>query len=476
MTSETGADDPDLALFREIIAGLEPDDLPAVVDQLRGAATIAAPRAARPDLRRPAPSTCQAITVRVDLHHAAPPIWRRLELRSDLTLAEVHDMLQVAFGWTGYHLWRFAAGGHPFDRTSQLFLCPFDVDEGEDEGIPADEVHLGELLQQRGDQIGYVYDYGDDWELKIRVESVREASEDTPRARAIGGRRAAPPEDSGGITDAESLAEVLPDPSHFDLEGLNQALEAEARGVAAHEVHPALADVLALLEGTPAAFEVSLRLIEVASAPETPGDDELQTALGPVLWFLHRADDGGIPLTQAGYMAPDVVVAASDIVPDQDTWYGKNNRETLAVHVLALREALQSVKLLRKFKGRLLPTRRAAGVARDPRAVWELLVESLIPEKAGFARDATALLLLHVASTHPGRDVSFDDIGEELTQRGWRVGGGPVGFSSIRDLPAVALLRSLTAQKRELGTGIESFSSVARILAASVLAPARSED
>src|SRR5699024_11533224 len=63
-----------------------------------------------------------------------------------------------------------SAGGGPFDRSSQLFLCEFDVEEGEDEGVPAGEVRVGELLQEREDRLEYVYDYGDDWELRIRSE------------------------------------------------------------------------------------------------------------------------------------------------------------------------------------------------------------------------------------------------------------------------------------------------------------------
>ena len=37
---------------------------------------------------------------RVDLDHEKPPIWRRLRLASDLTLTQLHEMLQVALGWT----------------------------------------------------------------------------------------------------------------------------------------------------------------------------------------------------------------------------------------------------------------------------------------------------------------------------------------------------------------------------------------
>ena len=414
--------------------------------------------------------------MRLDLDGATPPIWRRLELRSDLTLADMHRIIQASFDWADGHLHRFALGGSPFDPGAQLFLCPFDVEEGEDEGLPEAEVRLDEAVQEVGDTLRYVYDYGDDWQVRARVEAVRPAPEDAPAAVAVGGRRAAPPEDSGGITDAESLAEVLADPAHFDLEALQQALEAEERGLLVPGVHPALADVVEALDGTPAAVEISLLLINVVSAPEPPEEDELARALYPVLWFLERAGDGGIALTQAGYMVPDMVIAASDVVPDQDSWYGKNNRENLAIHVLEFREALQSMKMLRKYKGQLLPTRRAAATQGDPDYVWELLAESLIPQKEGFIREATALLLLHVASTRPGETVSFDQVAEELTQRGWRMGSDPVGFMSIRDLPAVSLLRSFSTEAESIRRGLERFSPVARTLAAAVLAPPDSDD
>jgi hypothetical protein len=90
--------------------------------------------------------------------------WRRLDLRSDLTLDAVHQVLQAAFDWTDSHLHRFALSGSPFDRSSQPFLCPYDVEEGEldDEGaVPASDVRLDETLQEPGDVLSYVYDYGE---------------------------------------------------------------------------------------------------------------------------------------------------------------------------------------------------------------------------------------------------------------------------------------------------------------------------
>src|SRR5699024_11726143 len=111
---------------RELTAGPAPDQLHPLRGDLMGAATRPALRPPRPEHRRGAPAPPQVLTVRVDLSAATPPIWRRLELRTELTLKDVHEVLQTAFAWAGYHLWRFSAGGGPFDRSSQLFLCEFD--------------------------------------------------------------------------------------------------------------------------------------------------------------------------------------------------------------------------------------------------------------------------------------------------------------------------------------------------------------
>jgi hypothetical protein len=46
--------------------------------------------------------------LRVVIRGISPLIWRRLLLRSDATLADLHDVLQTAFGWEDYHLHRFA--------------------------------------------------------------------------------------------------------------------------------------------------------------------------------------------------------------------------------------------------------------------------------------------------------------------------------------------------------------------------------
>src|SRR6266566_6941550 len=41
----------------------------------------------------------QVYQLRIWIRHISPQIWRRLLVRSDSTIAQLHDTLQIAFGW-----------------------------------------------------------------------------------------------------------------------------------------------------------------------------------------------------------------------------------------------------------------------------------------------------------------------------------------------------------------------------------------
>jgi len=58
------------------------------------------------------PTEVRGFRVRLDLHGAKPPVWRRLELPGDLTLPRLHDVIQAAMGWTDSHLHRFRTGSN----------------------------------------------------------------------------------------------------------------------------------------------------------------------------------------------------------------------------------------------------------------------------------------------------------------------------------------------------------------------------
>ena len=43
-----------------------------------------------------------------------PPIWRRLHVQSDSSIATLHELLQIAFDWSDFHLHRFVIRGKEY--------------------------------------------------------------------------------------------------------------------------------------------------------------------------------------------------------------------------------------------------------------------------------------------------------------------------------------------------------------------------
>ena len=185
----------------------------------------------QPPSRRREPRT-DVVTYRVhvELTDTGPPLWRRLELVSDMRLDELHDVLQVAFGWTDSHLHRFGVGTEYYSRETEYYLMHFEVEEGE-EGIPEEEVRLDEVLVDVGDQLFYVYDFGDDWEHTVRLEAVLERGGSAPRAVCTSGGRPGPAEDCGGVTGYElySAATDATHPQHAEAR-TELALPVRTRG------------------------------------------------------------------------------------------------------------------------------------------------------------------------------------------------------------------------------------------------------
>jgi len=52
--------------------------------------------------------------LRVVVAGVSPLIWRRLLVSATTTIADLHAVLQAAFGWSGQHLHRFAINGREY--------------------------------------------------------------------------------------------------------------------------------------------------------------------------------------------------------------------------------------------------------------------------------------------------------------------------------------------------------------------------
>jgi hypothetical protein len=146
-------------------------------------------------------------TVRIELRHADPLIWRQVEVPTSITLKVLHDIIQAVMGWFDYHLWQFTIG-------KQRYGLPMDDDWGTEPRIDASKVRLRDVLKPRKTVIDYIYDFGDCWEHRLTVTNVRAGEPGMSYPRYIGGERNGPLEDCGGIPGFCELLEALADPNH----------------------------------------------------------------------------------------------------------------------------------------------------------------------------------------------------------------------------------------------------------------------
>ena len=66
----------------------------------------------------------QVAELKVSLSGARPPIWRRVRLPATATLADLHEVIQVLFGWDGDHLHLFQAGKKQYATSSWAWRGP----------------------------------------------------------------------------------------------------------------------------------------------------------------------------------------------------------------------------------------------------------------------------------------------------------------------------------------------------------------
>jgi hypothetical protein len=149
-----------------------------------------------------------------------PPIWRRLSVPGSTTLARLDRIIQTAMGWTNSHLHVFTAGGVDYAQPDP----EWEMDMKDER-----RVRLDRLVKTEGEAFVYEYDLGDSWRHQVLVEEVRPGS-DAEGPLCVGGERACPPEDCGGVGGYYEKLECLRDPRHEEYEGTKTWIESMTGG------------------------------------------------------------------------------------------------------------------------------------------------------------------------------------------------------------------------------------------------------
>ncbi len=162
----------------------------------------------------------------------SPMIWRRLLVRTDSTLADLHDVLQSAFGWSDFHLHRFRIHGRDYgvNRVGGLWFSH-----------DARSVRLADFQFRSNERFLYEYDFGDGWQHVVRVERRLTVEPRRTYPACVGGQRTAPPEDCGGPRAFQERRDAVPGQVREHLERILEGIEAadlEAIGDELEAVEP----------------------------------------------------------------------------------------------------------------------------------------------------------------------------------------------------------------------------------------------
>ncbi|WP_024802625.1 plasmid pRiA4b ORF-3 family protein [Nocardia sp. BMG51109] len=442
--------DDQLGEFAAALPGKSPEELRALLGHIFAVGREEAEEFPVPSRRTPRRSETVTYRVRVDLTDTKPPLWRRLEISSDLFLDELHEILQIAFGWTDSHLHQFGSGPRYYDLMTEYYLCPYMAEEGDRPGIPEQQVRLDEVLRNKSDTLFYCYDFGDDWLHAITLEEVLPDRPGAPAAVCIKGRLPGPPEDCGGVPGYELLAAAT-DPEHrdhdaarlefieiygaepprdlltpFDPDDINQALASfvrrETTDQVAEKLPPALADLLRTAHGM---LRRHLLVLIDRARLDTPVPIDTKTAAAMVSPYSHLLEiiGDGVKLTKAGFLPPAIVEEIFTRLHMGDEWIGKGNREDLTPPVHDLRTSAVTLGLLRKYQGRLRTTAKARALQGDPLALWHHITERFPATlKKHHQQHGTLLYLIALAAGETDDITQF--VGEVMPAIGWQIDGG----------------------------------------------------
>jgi hypothetical protein len=144
--------------------------------------------------------------LRVELKYLKPPIWRRLLVPGSIKLSRLHAVLQAVMGWHGGHLHEFIVGGTHYGRPDPDWPDPMPA-------LREDRATLAAALGGVA-TFTYLYDFGDGWEHKIKVEKVLAPDPQLARPLCIVGVNACPPEDVGGPPGYVEFLQAIRNPNH----------------------------------------------------------------------------------------------------------------------------------------------------------------------------------------------------------------------------------------------------------------------
>ncbi|QGS26426.1 Uncharacterised protein [Gordonia bronchialis] len=127
-----------------------------------------------------------------------------------------------------------------------------------------------------------------------------------------------------------------------------------------------------------------------------------------------------------------MVPAACAVVPELNDWIGARTRENDCYPLLLFRESLQKLGLLRKYKGRLLRTKRGTALADDPDKLLDYLAQKIMHTETGIFESECDLLTLFLTASCDDGTLPRPLIADLLNALDWRRDNAPLRDYQVR--------------------------------------------
>jgi len=137
--------------------------------------------------RLPKPANDRLLQLHIELTWIKPAIWRRVAVPERITLSKLHQVIQAVMGWSDTHL-------HEFEIAGESYGIP-DPDWGPP--VVSEQRKTLTKVLYGSKAFRYVYDFGDNWEHRIKIERLLPAIACPHVLYCIDGANASPPEDVG---------------------------------------------------------------------------------------------------------------------------------------------------------------------------------------------------------------------------------------------------------------------------------------
>lgn len=156
--------------------------------------------------------------LKLSIKGISPKIWRRIQVPENYTFLDLHKAIQTAMNWEDYHLHEFEMQNPKTGTFDKIGKTDDECETFCEPLVPENKVRLSKYFSSENKVALYTYDFEDNWKIKVRLEEILPKKQGTKYPVCTAGKRAAAPEDIGGIWGYEEMLDILKDPEHEEYE------------------------------------------------------------------------------------------------------------------------------------------------------------------------------------------------------------------------------------------------------------------